>query len=171
MNDTVRIRPIGEDDWEAIAALESAAYAGLGLSEGEAALRSRCAASPGTCFALDVGSRLAGYLLTLPYPAFRFPDLERPEPSARPDAPDTRNLHLHDIVVTRRLRRRGLARHLLRHLTLTARSRGYERISLVSVGDNEEFWSARGFTRHPEVVPPGSYGTQAVYMSKPVRSE
>ncbi|MGP3987185.1 GNAT family N-acetyltransferase [Streptomyces sp. 3N207] len=166
--ESVRIRGIVEGDWDAIVELERDAYAGLGLSEGRAALQSRAYASPGTCFTLDVGSRAAGYVLALPYPAFSCPDLERTEHTA---ALPAGNLHLHDIVVARPLRRRGLARLLLHHLTRTARARGDERISLVAVGGSDRFWSARGFVAHPKVLPSGSgYGTDAVYMSKPVLS-
>ncbi|MER5427905.1 GNAT family N-acetyltransferase [Streptomyces sp. NPDC002588] len=164
MNDDLRIRHITDADWDVIVAMESRAYAGLGLSEGRAALRSRADASPGTCFVLDFGSRPAGYLLALPYQAGRYPELERTEDTAAPP-PSPGNLHLHDIVVTERLRGRGLAQHLLNHLTLTARTRGDERISLVAVGRSEPFWSARGFTAHPGVRP-GGYGAHAVYMSK-----
>jgi len=164
VSDTIRIRHITDADWDAIVAMESRAYAGLGLSEGRAALRSRADASPSTCFVLDVGARPAGYLLALPYPAFRYPDLERAEETAAL-SPSSRNLHLHDIVVTEGLRGRGLAQRLLNHLTLTASSRGDERISLIAVGRSEPFWSARGFTAHPGISPSG-YGTHAVYMSK-----
>ncbi|WP_128379006.1 GNAT family N-acetyltransferase [Streptomyces cavernae] len=169
MSDDIRIRHIAEADWDAIVAMESRAYAGLGLSEGRAALRSRADASPSTCFVLDVGARPAGYLLALPYPAFRYPDLQRVEETAAEEAaassPPSRNLHLHDLVITERLRGRGLAHHLLNHLTLTASSREDERISLIAVGRTEPFWSARGFTAHPGISP-GGYGTHAVYMSK-----
>ncbi|MGP3975629.1 GNAT family N-acetyltransferase [Streptomyces sp. 8N114] len=167
--ETVRIRGIVEGDWDAIEELERDAYAGLGLSEERAALQSRASASPGTCFTLDVGSRTAGYVLALPHPAFNYPDLGRTEHTSAAFAAG--NLHLHDIVVARPLRRRGLARLLLHHLTRTARARGDERISLVAVGGSDRFWSARGFVAHPKVLPPGSgYGTDAVYMSKPVLS-
>jgi GNAT superfamily N-acetyltransferase len=166
VSDLARIRHIADADWDAIEALESRAYAGLGLSEGRAALRSRADASPSTCFVLDVGSRPAGYLLALPYPAFQYPDLERTEETVEP-SPCLRNLHLHDLVITESLRGRGLARHLLHHLTRTARAHGHEQISLIAVGGSETFWSARGFTAHPGISP-GGYGTHAVYMSKAV---
>ncbi|MFJ6074133.1 GNAT family N-acetyltransferase [Streptomyces sp. NPDC093065] len=167
MADTVRVRPLGDGDWDAVVALERDAYTGLGLSEGRAALQSRAAASPGTCFVVDVGARTAGYLLALPCPPHRYPDLTRAEEPAAPACPPG-NLHLHDIVVAPGLRRRGLARHLLHRLTGTARARGDERISLVAVGGTEPFWSARGFVPEPGVVPAGEYGGGAVYMSKPV---
>ncbi|WP_274911568.1 GNAT family N-acetyltransferase [Streptomyces sp. WZ-12] len=159
-----RIRPLTTDDWDAITALESRAYAALGLSEEPAALASRAHASPDTCFALDLHRRLAGYLLALPYPAFHYPDLTRPE---RP-SPPSRNLHLHDLVIAEPLRRRGLARHLLHHLTTTATRDGYQQISLIAVAGSEPFWAANGFHSHPGVVSPDEYGPHAVYMSRPL---
>ncbi|MEU4048493.1 GNAT family N-acetyltransferase [Streptomyces olivaceus] len=178
MDETVRVRPLADRDWDAVVALERDAYSGLGLSEDRAALQSRAAASPDTCFVVDVGPRTVGYVLALPYPPHRYPDLARTEdaePPARPSGPTSGsggwgNLHLHDIVVAPGLRRRGLARHLLHHLTGTARARGDERISLVAVGGTEGFWTARGFVAQPGVVPAGAYGGGAVYMSKPVQA-
>jgi ribosomal protein S18 acetylase RimI-like enzyme len=172
MSDELRIRRIADGDWDSIVAMESSAYADLGLSEGRAALESRVRVSPATCCVVDLGPRPAGYLLALPYPMFRYPDLERAEESTSPSPPasssPTRNLHLHDLVIAKSFRRRGLARHLLNRLVVTARSSGYERISLVAVGGSETFWSARGFTAHDGVVPPGGYGANAVYMSRPL---
>ncbi|MFF7473138.1 GNAT family N-acetyltransferase [Streptomyces sp. NPDC008092] len=164
--DGVRIRHIADADWDAITAMESRAYTELGLTEGRAVLRARADASPETCFVLDVGSEPAGYVLALPYPPFRYPDLERAEEPAvvAPDPP--RNLHLHDIVVAERQRGRGLGQRLLTHLTRTAGARGFERISLVAVGRSEPFWSKRGFTAYPGISP-GGYGANAVYMSRP----
>ncbi|QES40041.1 GNAT family N-acetyltransferase [Streptomyces venezuelae] len=162
MSDVVRIRRIADADWPGIVELESRAYAPLGLSEGREALESRVDASPGTCFALDFGQHLGGYLLALPYPESAYPELNGPE---RGPTPASRNLHLHDIVVAEHLRHRGLARHLLRHLMATARAHGYEQISLVAVGGSETFWSGRGFTAHAG-PPPAGYGPTAVYMSR-----
>ncbi|WP_405810754.1 GNAT family N-acetyltransferase [Streptomyces sp. NBC_00210] len=164
MSNEARIRRIADGDWDGIVAMESRAYADLGLSEGRAALESRVRVSPTTCCALDLGPRLAGYLLALPYPMFRYPDLDRTEKFAFP----SRNLHLHDLVIAEGFRRRGLAQRLLHHLTTVARSHGYEQISLVAVAGSETFWSARGFAGHEGVVPPGSYGPGAVYMTRAV---
>ncbi|MEU1341223.1 GNAT family N-acetyltransferase [Streptomyces sp. NPDC005827] len=175
--DGVGIRPITDADWDAIAAMESRAYTQLGLSEGQAALRARADASPETCFVLDVDARPAGYVLALPYPPFSYPGLERAEGVERAEgfvraerspvpAHRPRNLHLHDIVVAERLRGGGLGQRLLHHLTLTAGSRGFERISLIAVGRSEPFWTRRGFTAYPGIAP-GGYGANAVYMSRP----
>lgn len=161
---TIRIRPIAEDDWETIVALESDTYTGLGLCEGPTALRSRADASPGTCFVLEIDGEPAGYLLALPYPAGRYPDLEQPEESGF----SSHNLHLHDIVIAPAHRRRGRASHLVEHLYRTARSQGYERISLVAVGGSEPFWSVRGFTVDPGAAACGTYQPGAVYMSRSI---
>ncbi len=159
----LRIRPIRAADWDGIAELEARTYARLALSEGRAALESRGRVSPATCFVLDAGGRAtAGYVLALPYPLFRCPDLAHGEAGGFRSA----NLHLHDLVVADELRGRGLARRLLRHLTATARAAGYERMSLVAVGGSEPFWSAHGYRPHRDVPLPDSYGTDAVYMSR-----
>ena len=154
MSNEARIRRIADADWDGIVAMESRAYAELGLSEERAALESRVRVSPTTCCALDLARGWRGYLLALPYPMFRYPDLDRTEEFAFP----SRNLHLHDLVIAEESRRGGLAQRLLHHLTAAARSHGYEQISLVAVAGSETYWSARGFAGHQEVVPPGSYG-------------
>ncbi|MGW3953510.1 GNAT family N-acetyltransferase [Streptomyces sp. NPDC004752] len=156
-----RIRVIADADWPDVAALEADAYAGSSLTEGRAALESRGRASPGTCFVLDLDDRIAGYVLALPYPMFRCPDLTRPTDLTH----HSRNLHLHDLVVAGPLRGRGLGRRLLCHLTAVAAARRYERISLVAIDAREGFWRAQGYrTRHDVHVPSG-YGPHAVYMS------
>jgi ribosomal protein S18 acetylase RimI-like enzyme len=160
----IRIRHISESDWDGIAALEASTYSGCGLSEGRAALESRAGASPGTCFVLEAGRRIAGYVLSMPYPAFRYPDLTRTEQRTFRSP----NLHLHDLVIAGDLRGRGLGRDLLHHLTATARSSTFERISLVAVGGSDTFWFANGYREHPEITLPDSYGANALYMSKAI---
>lgn len=161
----VRVRAIAEDDWPRIAALEAGVYAPASLSEGVEALRSRGRASPETCFVLETGDRVAGYVLALPYPRLRYPDLTRPEERAY----DSRNLHLHDLVIADDLRGRGLGGRLLRHLTRVARRSSYERISLVAVGGTAGFWAGHGYRPEPGAELPAGYGDGAVYMSCPVQ--
>ena len=163
------IRGIRSHDWEAIVALESAAYTTLGLSEHQAALESRVRASPTTCFVLEHGSRgrrIVGYALALPYPRFRCPGLGESERTAF----RSRNLHLHDLVVAEELRRRGLAGRLLGHLESVARALKHQHVSLVAVAGTDVFWSRHGFVPHHEVAAPTHYGAHAVYMSKPLGS-
>ena len=151
------IREIRDGDWGNIVALEAAAY--TTLSEEPAALRSRC--TPTTSFVLETEDQLVGYLLALPYPLFRYPDLRQPEQTRFASA----NLHLHDLVIAANWRGRGLATELIRHLAIAAKDEKYERISLVAVGDSDTFWSERGFHAHPEIALPASYGPRAAYMS------
>lgn len=162
----IRIRPVREEDWDAIVALEARAYADHGLSEGREALRSRHAASPGTCYVLEHAGRVGGYLLALPYPLFRSPDLGLGE---RPDAVPSTNLHAHDLVIAEELRGRGLAPRLMRHLHDTARTAGYRTVSLVAVLGAEAVWARLGYRARPEIGLPQSYGTRAVYMAMPLR--
>jgi predicted N-acetyltransferase YhbS len=106
-------------------------------------------------------------VLSLPYPAFQYPDLlraeEHPAQSFR-----SRNLHLHDLVIAGSFRCRGLGSRLLQHLTAMARSSAYERISLVAVAGSHTFWSAHGYRAHPELALLESYGANALYMSRAI---
>ncbi|MEV5873200.1 GNAT family N-acetyltransferase [Streptomyces sp. NPDC052101] len=154
------IRGVTEADWSQVAALEAEAYADTSLTEGEAALRSR--ASAGTCFVLDLDGRIAGYVLALPYPRFRYPDLGMPEPAVHRLAT---NLHLHDLVVTASLRRRGLGTRMAGHLADAARTRGFATMSLIAVAGKEPFWRANGYRPHHGAPLPAGYGRGAVYMS------
>ncbi|MBL1084164.1 GNAT family N-acetyltransferase [Streptomyces actinomycinicus] len=155
------VRGIAEADWPRVAALEGEAYADPALTEGEELLRSRARASAGTCFVLDLDGRIEGYVLALPYPPLRCPDLAHPERAVH----RTRNLHLHDLVVSPPLRGRGLGTRLVRHLTGVARTRGFATMSLVAVGGKEAFWRANGYRAHPTAAVPPDYGGDAVYMS------
>ncbi|GAB7187325.1 GNAT family N-acetyltransferase [Kitasatospora sp. Ki12] len=171
MTDT-RIRLLREDDWDEVVALEERAYAASGLSEGREALRSRHRASPATCFVLDHAGRLGGYLLALPYPPFRCPDLSHSEDSQSGAgdgvaAPPT-NMHAHDLVIAEDLRGRGLSHRMLRHLEETARTAGYLSISLVAVRGSHVLWTPLGYRARPEIELPASYGSRAVYMAMPL---
>ncbi|WP_233223492.1 GNAT family N-acetyltransferase [Amycolatopsis sp. CA-128772] len=161
MTGGVRIEAVSSGDWPGIVRLETESYAAKGLSERRSVLESRVRASPETCFVLRTGRHLAGYVLALPYPLFRFPAFDRPEGPAYTSG----NLHLHDLVIARDRRGRGLAKVLLDRLIVTARSRRYDRMSLIAVAGSTAFWSANGFRPHPEVPVPG-YGADAGYLSR-----
>ncbi|WP_443077723.1 GNAT family N-acetyltransferase [Streptomyces sp. SP17BM10] len=166
MTADIRIRPVREEDWDAIVALEARAYADHGLCEGREALRSRHAASPGTCHVLEHAGRVGGYLLALPYPLFHSPDLSLGE---RPGPAKSSNMHAHDLVIAEELRGRGLAPRLMRHLHDTALAAGYRTVSLVAVLGAQAVWARLGYRARPEVGLPESYGPEAVYMAMPLR--
>ena len=160
----LNVRPIADHDWPAVVALEAEAYRDVGLSESQAALESRARASPSTCLVLEVSEQVAAYVLALPYPPFRYPVLDVPEAGAFAST----NLHLHDLVVGRAFRHRGLARHLEQRLALTARSLGYTSISLIAVAGCCGFWATCRYRHSPEVSVPASYGASAVYMTRTI---
>ncbi|BBA95471.1 hypothetical protein RVR_345 [Actinacidiphila reveromycinica] len=166
MNGT-RIRLLREDDWSEVVALEERAYAASGLSEGEEYLRSRQRASPSTCFVLEHAGGFAGYLLALPYPLLRCPDLSAAEEAAgRWD-----NLHLHDLAIAERARGRGLARRMQRRLEEAGRAAGHRTLSLVAVQGSRALWTALGYRVRPEAGLPASYGAEAVYMARPLEPD
>ncbi len=166
LDDGLLVRPLAEHDWAEVVPLEARAYAESGLSEGGEALRSRHRAAPDCCFVFEHEGGFGGYLLALPYPLGHCPDLSRAED---PHGRTTTNLHAHDLVVTERLRGRGLAPRLLTFLADTARARGYATVSLVAVRGSEVLWAPLGYRSHPEVRLPASYGEQAVYMAMSLR--
>ncbi|MFF1870946.1 GNAT family N-acetyltransferase [Kitasatospora herbaricolor] len=161
-DDSIRLRPLVEDDWDEVVALEERAYAASGLSEGREVLRSRGSVSPSTCFVLEHEGQFGGYLLALPYPRGECPELTLTEASRFRSG----NLHAHDFVITEELRARGLSPHFVRQIEQEARSQGFDRISMVAVQRSHILWRRLGFDTHAEVTLPESYGTDAVYMSK-----
>ncbi|MFD6529765.1 GNAT family N-acetyltransferase [Streptomyces sp. NPDC060184] len=169
-----RIRRLLDDDWDAVVALEERAYRASGLVEGGEALRSRHRVSPSTCFVLEYEGGIGGYLLALPYPLHRCPDLSLAEvPAGRRSGRGPgreSNLHLHDVVVAERARGRGLARRMHGHLEETGRAGRYRTISLVAVQGSRALWAGLGYRARPGTVLPASYGTEAVYMTKPVEA-
>ncbi|MGW7442104.1 GNAT family N-acetyltransferase [Kitasatospora sp. NPDC054795] len=165
MSEDLRIRQLADDDWDAVVALEHDAYAADDLSEGREALQSRAHSSPGTCFVLEQDGVVRGYLLSLPYPPLRCPDLSRPEEQAFRST----NLHVHDLVIAEDLRGREVALGFIRHFREHASGQGYERISMVAVRGADILLRLLGYRAHREVPVPACYGRRAVYMSMPVR--
>lgn len=160
------VRFIEDYDWDAVTGIESDTYLPLGLSEGREALVSRGRLSPETCFVVEAGQRVVGYVLALPYASDRYPDLHQPDIGS----PNPANLHLHDMAVATGHRGRGLGKRMLGRLVPEARRLGYEQISLVAVGGSDGFWSARGFRPRPEVAVTAQYGPDARYMTLSLES-
>lgn len=165
MTDT-GIRLLQDEDWDDVVALEALAYAASGLSEGGETLRSRHRSSPATCFVLEHEGAFGGYLLALPYPLFRCPDLSLAERGAVAEGQWVSNLHLHDLALAERARGRGMAYRMARHLEETGRAARYRSLSLVAVQGSRPLWSRMGYRARPEVALPGGYGAEAIYMTK-----
>ncbi|MFD5559813.1 GNAT family N-acetyltransferase [Kitasatospora griseola] len=158
------IRQLADGDWDAVVALEHDAYAADGLSEGREALQSRARCSPETCFVLEQHGVVRGYLLSLPYPPLRCPDLAVAEAGAF----ESDNLHVHDLVLAEELRGRELAANLMEHAQARAAEGGFAQISMIAVRGSDILLRFYGYRAHREVAVPASYGRRAVYMSRPV---
>ncbi|WP_228718179.1 GNAT family N-acetyltransferase [Kitasatospora acidiphila] len=161
------IRPIQDEDWPSIVKLETEAYGPLGLSEDPDALRSRAAGAPEANLVMVADDAVIGYLLALPYPPGRYPDLTRPEPPVR----QATNLHVHDLVVASGFRSRSLAERLLDRVTAVARAQGFTRLSGVAVNGAHTRWTRSGFQTCPDVPIPDHYGPGAVYITRPLATE
>ena len=157
----MKVRHIKNCDWDEIVALERQTYLSV-LSENRTALTSKNSASPSTCFVLEVEGQVVGYLLSLPYPRFKYPHLAQAETMIY----GSQNLHIHDLVIAERYRGQGLAGQLLDQLTPAAEREGYQWLSLVAVSGSRFFWKRQGYDVYPEIVLPESYGEGAVYMSR-----
>ncbi|KUL41534.1 hypothetical protein ADL15_04615 [Actinoplanes awajinensis subsp. mycoplanecinus] len=157
---TPEVRHVTERDWPGIVAIEASTYAGKGLSEDPAVLRTRM--DPATSYVLATGGRIAGYLLALPYPERCSPDLTRAEDTVH----DSVNLHLHDLAIAPGHRRAGLGARLVRHLLSEAAGRGYRSVSLVALAGAGAFWRAQGFRDRDDVIPPAGYGADARYLTR-----
>ncbi|WP_348536682.1 GNAT family N-acetyltransferase [Nocardia carnea] len=125
-----------------------------------AVLRSR-GTDHSTCFVLEHRGQFGGYLLALPLPLFRCPDLGRSESFEG----HSDNIHTHDMVIRDEFRGQGFGSLLLTHLATTARSRGFRTASLVAVHGPEVLWPRLGYRPHSELTLPAGYGASAVYMS------
>ncbi|MFI6845629.1 GNAT family N-acetyltransferase [Kitasatospora sp. NBC_00085] len=125
--------------------------------------------------------KVIGYLLSLPYPLYRCPDLGAvdeagteasepaatgPEPASEPASdPEPRNLHVHDLVIAEAWRSKDVALRFMRHLKEYARTQGFGRISMVAVRRSDILLAMLGYRTHREVAVPECYGKRAVYMS------
>ncbi|MFE1320905.1 GNAT family N-acetyltransferase [Kitasatospora phosalacinea] len=158
------IRQLADGDWDAVVALEHDAYAADGLSESREVLQSRARCSPETCYVVEQDGTVHGYLVSLPYPPLRSPDLTAPEDGTF----ESDNLHIHDLVVAKELRGQDLAVRLLEHVQAQAVERGFARISMVAVRGSDVLLRFHGYRAHREVTLSPSYGERAFYMSKPV---
>ncbi|MER6400988.1 MULTISPECIES: GNAT family N-acetyltransferase [unclassified Kitasatospora] len=161
MTDDISFRLLADEDWDAVVALESDAYAADDLSEGREALQSRARSSPDTCFVLEHGGKVGGYLLSLPYPLYQCPDLGQVEEADF----QSRNLHVHDFVIAEPLRGKDVALRFIRHIREEAQEQGFERISMVAVRRSDILLALLGYRTHREVAVPACYGKRAVYMS------
>ena len=142
------------------------------MHESEAALASRCALSPRTCWvAVDAGSAragVAGYLLTHPWRIGAPPPLDTVL-DALPDVPDC--WYVHDMALAPHTRGAGVAGQLYAAALASAQSLGLRTSALVAVQQSQTFWARFGYVTSADVSPSmaaklAGYGDGAVFMTR-----
>lgn len=156
----MKIRPIHEDDWHAILAIEQAAYTDI-APESQEALRSRNILAPETCFvAVNEAGEILGSCLAHRWVANGSPTLHEMLSSL----PESKNLYLHDLAVAPTARGTGVASALCRELLARAGQHRFVSVTLVSVQNSAGFWKKFGFQEVPSVQASPSYGADAAFM-------
>lgn len=151
-------RAMTADDLDGVVAVAAVAFPEH--PEGRACFAERLALAPGTCFVLEDGDGVAGYLIAYPWPLGSIPPLDTLL-GALPAEQDS--WYLHDLALLPGARGTGQA---AAGLTLLF-AKVHAPIALVSVNDSAAFWRSHGFA---EVESAGlsSYGPQARYMVRGV---
>ncbi|MFM8988189.1 MAG: GNAT family N-acetyltransferase [Alphaproteobacteria bacterium] len=129
----------------------------------------RLARYPGGCLVLESGGRVAGYALAHPWMRAAPPALNARLATlpARADC-----LHVHDIAILPRARRRGAAREALAALAALAAREDLPLLALVAIQGTRAFWQGQGFAvvdRPALAAKLAGYGTGARCMERPAR--
>ena len=113
-----------------------------GLFEDIEVLSERQALYHDGAYVLEVGERIAGYVLSHPWRYGDAPTLNTMI-GQLPDTPDT--YYIHDIAVLPLARKIGAASQIVDGLFKHARASGFTSVSLIAVNGSEPFWSRFGF--------------------------
>jgi GNAT superfamily N-acetyltransferase len=121
---------------------------------------------PAGTHVLELGERLAGYVLSHPWKFGSFPALNGLL-GALPEAADT--YYLHDLALLPVARRVGAAGFIVDALSKHASARGLPTMSLVAVNGSQGCWEKHGFATRDIPALYGkllSYGNVARFMVK-----
>ncbi len=156
----MKIRQIEENDWESIIEIQRQAYTDI-KPESEPVLKRKYIISPETCVvAVDDHENIIGCCLSHPWNPDNSPplykEIEKPV--------DTNNLYIHDLAVSRKSQRKGVANNLCNMIIARAKSQGFKSITLVAVQNSESFWCKFGFSRNSKIKPSQTYGEGAIFM-------
>ncbi|WP_354683386.1 GNAT family N-acetyltransferase [Cupriavidus necator] len=170
------VRPMVTADLPAVLAVQASCYTGV-LLESEAALASRLALSPQTCFVAPDPRHpgaVAAYLFTHPWPEAGLPPLDGvlDDRWRRAAAPDALTWFVHDMAVAPAGRGAGLAPRLYQAALAAARACGLTRSRLIAVQSAASWWRRLGYapvaagTASRHAVKLGDYGADAVLMER-----
>ncbi len=132
-----RIRPT---DYKEMYDLQKSVYPSV-LQESLVVLSSKVYCSPNTCFLAHDGDGFCGYILSIPYPAHLYPQLDE---SVFCDS-ESPNLYIADCVITPSFQGQGIATELAEVVEATARVNGFSSISLVAIEGADSFWQDKGY--------------------------
>lgn len=163
-NDFILLRPIREDDLEAVLRVQAACYPPA-MQEARAVVLSRIGAAGDTSFVAGCDGQVCAYVFA--YRSSRGAVTPLDAPFEVVDGGDT--LYIHDLSVSPAAAGRGLARLLVERLQALARERGLDHCALVSVQDSQRFWERLGFRETGCVdtaarLALASYPAPALYM-------
>ena len=140
----MQIRPMGEDQLDAVLAVQAACYPPA-MQEPAAVVLARLRAAPRTTLVACDGDAVCAYLFAYPSLLGRVTPLDAPfTPAAKPDT-----LYLHDLAVAPPALGLGLARRLAQHALDAAAGQGLRHAALVSVQDTRRFWEGLGYVAQP----------------------
>lgn len=172
------LRPMQVADLPGVLAVQAQCYGNM-LLESEAALASRLALSPATCWVAQAGNEpaagapLAAYLFTHAWPRSTLPTLDGVLPAAVPAAATAvagLTWFVHDMAVAPTGRGGGLAQRLYRAAQATALQAGLHHSRLIAVQAAGAWWQRLGYRpldaaqTAPFAAKLAGYGAGAVIM-------
>jgi len=153
------IRSVTSDLYSEIFRLQNEVHPSY-LQESMTVLTSKVYVSPDTCFAVQDGGEVIGYILSIPLPEGEIPPLDDSvDPAENPSV-----LLIHDCAVSPSRRKSGIAAKMIHAVETIAIEKGFKKICLVAVHGASAFWSRHGWEKTTVPVPQ-EYG-EAVYMTK-----
>lgn len=133
-------RPMAAGDLRAVETIGEAVHSAY--PEDPEVFAERLALFPLGCHVLQGGSWVAGYVISHPWRRHAVPALNArlgalPQPAGC--------YYIHDLAVLPQARGRGVARRVVRALSVMGFSLGLPELALVAVGGSAGFWQKQGF--------------------------
>lgn len=157
---------ITDDMWDGILSVQKEAYFEV-APEPLDVLRRKWELSPDCCFVYKTDGSISAYLLAHQWGSDTPPKLHQ----RLPQDVNTRQLFLHDLAVAKHVKGRGVGKLMVERLLQLAKTRGFEKILLVSIQGSTLFWNQFGFNVLHERKVCASYGDGAMIMSLDLGAE